>query len=342
MVFSEPLLDTFRQTLAAGDVVRYRCYEVAVGVACQSRQGLALLQDVGLLPELVQEAFGRDILVQLNALELLTNLGRTEHGFEHLQAEGVTPKLEKMLTAPDDSTFSDYLLPGLLKFFGQLGHARPERVLSAYPGFTAAVLAMPAEPDPTRRMAAMDTIACLGMSPAGKLALGAQGAAMTACVTEIGALAQNATTELRLRALETIHHLLKLEAGDLTEELLALTQAWFAAVSAQPLDLVWGVARQPFLDLRLVALSILAALAGLPWGQRLLFSRAGFLEFLLNRTTESNKEGRDGKLDVICAVLDSPSASGELSAEVLAQLTSYREQGSFYVRAHTEVALEEA
>ena len=36
----------------------------------------------------------------------------TEHGFEHLESEGVTHRLEKMVTAPDDSPMFDYVLPG--------------------------------------------------------------------------------------------------------------------------------------------------------------------------------------------------------------------------------------
>ncbi|XP_037081121.1 26S proteasome non-ATPase regulatory subunit 5-like, partial [Pollicipes pollicipes] len=256
LVFSPPLLDQLRQTMASSDVVRYRGYEVAVSVSCVSRENMKLLTDVGLLPELVQEVFGRDVLVQLNALELLTTLARADHGFEHLEAEGVTQRLEKLLTVPEDASMHDYILPGVMKFFGQVGHDRPEHVLSRYPSFAANLLSMAAEPDHTRRLSALDTLACLGMTVAGKLALGRQGTAMTECVAEIGRLAQNAPSELRIRALETIEQLLQLKAGELTDELLALTQAWFAAVAPQPLDLVWGLARQPFLDLRLAALRV--------------------------------------------------------------------------------------
>ena len=46
-------------------------------MARSSREGMKLVTDVGLLPALVQEAFGHDILVQLNALELLTTLSQS-------------------------------------------------------------------------------------------------------------------------------------------------------------------------------------------------------------------------------------------------------------------------
>ena len=58
-----------------------------------------------------------------------------------------------------------------MKFFGQVGHGRPQHVLSRYPGFTRAALAMVAERDPGRRLAALDTVTCLGLTPDGKRAL---------------------------------------------------------------------------------------------------------------------------------------------------------------------------
>ena len=70
-------------------------------------------------------------------------------------------------------------------------------------------------------------------------------------------------------------YVLSFQAGELTDELLAVTQAWFAAVAPQPFDLVWSVARQPFLDLRISALRLLAAVAALDWGQLLMAQRAG-------------------------------------------------------------------
>ena len=51
--------------------------QVVVSVARSSREGMKLVTDVSLLPALVQEAFGHDILVQLNALELLTTLSQS-------------------------------------------------------------------------------------------------------------------------------------------------------------------------------------------------------------------------------------------------------------------------
>ncbi|XP_043190894.1 26S proteasome non-ATPase regulatory subunit 5-like [Amphibalanus amphitrite] len=341
LVLSPPLLDQLRQTMATSDVVRYRGYEVAVSVACSSREGMKLVTDVGLLPALVQEAFGQDILVQLNALELLTTLSQSDHGFDHLESEGVTQRLEKLVTAPDEHPLHDYILPGVMKFFGQVGHDRPQHVLSRYPGFARAALAMVGHQELSRCLAALDTVACLGMTAAGKRALSTLEPAMTDCVTEIGRLAQNAPTELRVRALDTLTQLLQVKAADLTDDLLTLTRTWFSAVAPQPLDMIWSVARQPFLDLRLGALRLLAVVAALDWGQQMMVQRAGFVEYLLDRSTESSKEGRDAKYALVAALVTSRGAA-QLPADLLSQLTTYHEQGAFYVRAQTEVALEES
>ncbi|KAF0295647.1 26S proteasome non-ATPase regulatory subunit 5 [Amphibalanus amphitrite] len=130
-------------------------------------------------------------------------------------------------------------------------------------------------------------------------------------------------------------------ATDLTDDLLTLTRTWFAAVAPQPLDMIWSVARQPFLDLRLGALRLLAVVAALDWGQQMMVQRAGFVEYLLDRSTESSKEGRDAKYALVTALVTSRGAA-QLPADLLSQLTTYHEQGAFYVRAQTEVALEES
>ena len=64
---------------------------------------------------------------------------------------------------------------GVMKFFGQVGHGRPEHVLTRYPGFARCTLAMVCERDPSRQLAALDTVTCLAMSPDGKRALGKLG-----------------------------------------------------------------------------------------------------------------------------------------------------------------------
>ena len=68
---------------------------------------------------------------------------------------------------------------------------------------------------------------------------------------------------------------------------------------------------------------------------------AGFAEYLLDRSTESSKEGRDAKYAVVAALVSSRGSS-QLPADLRAQLTTYHEQGAFYIRAQTEVALEES
>ena len=73
----------------------------------------------------------------------------------------------------------------------------------------------------------------------------------------------------------------------------------------------------------------------------LLPSPAGFAEYLLDRSTESSKEGRDAKYAVVTSLVSSRGAA-QLPTDLLSQLTTYREQGAFYVRAQTEVALEES
>ena len=43
-----------------------------------------------------------------------------------------------------------------------------------------------------------------------------------------------------------------LQAPDQTQELLGMTEAWFARVCPNPFDAVWSIAKQPFSDLKVL------------------------------------------------------------------------------------------
>lgn len=66
----------------------------------------------GLLQQLVNEIEKHDILVQLNAIDMLSDLAQTTHGLVYLDTQGVVGKLEEMMRGINDNPLSGLLLPG--------------------------------------------------------------------------------------------------------------------------------------------------------------------------------------------------------------------------------------
>ena len=101
-----------------------------------------------------------------------------------------------------------------------------------------------------------------------------------------------------------------------------------------------SVADQPFPELRVAILLVFQALAFQPWGQTIMNDHPGFREYLLNRSTEKNKEGKEGKYAIIQILADSPTVRDVFGDPYYVQLKTYCSEGPFYVRAQAQVAME--
>lgn len=67
---------------------------------------------------------------------------------------------------------------------------------------------------------------------------------------------------------------------------------------------------------------------------------SGLIEYILDRSTEHDKQGKESKWAVVETLVKSPSASSIFTENNMAQLEKYYRQGPFYVEAQVEVALE--
>ncbi|XP_076455116.1 26S proteasome non-ATPase regulatory subunit 5-like [Babylonia areolata] len=342
-VYSGDVFDTLQAVMAKDDTVRYRVYQLVVELSTISPEALEMSQRSGLLQKLVNEMHKDDILLQLNCLELLSDLARSNHGLTFLDTQGVVKKLEEMMSTAQSSSVGAFLLPGLMKFFGGLARFHPKEVLGHFQTFVGLVFAsVCGHGEPSVRGLAMETVGFIGSTPEGKRALDKQGTAMTECVSGLGSVIRNAPSDIRIKAIETVASLLRLQVSDQTQELLQITEGWFNSLCPNPFDMMWSIAKQPFADLRLSALKVLESLAFLPWGQHLMNSTAGFKEYLLDRAIETTKESKEAKFQVVHVLTESPTMRDIFGEPYYVQLMEFFCQGPFFVRAQAEVAMEEA
>lgn len=67
----------------------------------------------GLLQQLLNEVHKDDVLIQLNAIEMLSDLTMVDHGLVYLDQQGVVGKLESMMGDLDSNPLGNLLLPGM-------------------------------------------------------------------------------------------------------------------------------------------------------------------------------------------------------------------------------------
>jgi Proteasome non-ATPase 26S subunit len=106
---------------------------------------------------------------------------------------------------------------------------------------------------------------------------------------------------------------------------------------------VISLARQPFSDLHVAGLRLLGSIVTLPWCQSRLIESAGFIEYLLDRSTErGDRTGLEVKYDVISKLASSEVAASVLPSEILIRLREYVREGPLYVKIESQVAFEKA
>ncbi|XP_067165187.1 26S proteasome non-ATPase regulatory subunit 5 isoform X2 [Apteryx mantelli] len=161
-------------------------------------------------------------------------------------------------------------------------------------------------------------------------------------LNRIGHQAKNAPTELRLRCLDAISSLLYLPPEQQTEDLLRMTESWFASLSSQPLELFRSISTQPFPDLHCGALRVFTAIANQPWAQKLMLDSPGFVEYIVDRSVEPDKASKDAKYELVKALVNSKTIAEIFGNQYYLRLRAYLHEGPYYVKAVSTTAVEGA
>ncbi|XP_014672675.1 PREDICTED: 26S proteasome non-ATPase regulatory subunit 5-like [Priapulus caudatus] len=340
ILFSTNTFPHMQAVMKASDTAKFRVYEVIVRVASFSADGLVQAAQTGALAQLIGEIENGDVLLQLNALDLLSDLALTEYGLSFLEQQGVLKTLAHMLDSIDANLLSTYLLPGLIKFFGNVAHHNPKEICSRHQVFVNVLFTNLESCNLTIQGIAVDTLGVIGSTAEGKLSLDKQGQLIDRALKILGTIIKDSPSNMRLRAIHSVCTLLTLQVSCQTDELLALTEAWFSKLFERPLEVFTRIAQQPFVDLHCGSLAVIAAIALQPWGQKAIYNEAGLLEYILDRHTETRKEGRDAKFEVVKTLVESPTAQDIFGRPDFMRLRGFYADGVYYVKAQHAVAME--
>lgn len=174
VLVSPPMVQEMRIIEKKSDIIRYRIYDIIIAVCCISEEKLAVSDEAQLIQPLLAEVSSTDILVQLNALELLRNLAACRHGRDYLRRQGTIQKLANNLNEATSDALASLIVPGLLKFFGALAHFDPT-VVSEYSNFTDTLFNLIEDTDVSLSIIAIETLSFIATGCDGKLILNQQG-----------------------------------------------------------------------------------------------------------------------------------------------------------------------
>ncbi|XP_076285992.1 26S proteasome non-ATPase regulatory subunit 5 [Lasioglossum baleicum] len=334
------LLKNYTKSIEKDDTVSFRIYEVVVDIAKASKQGLDAAVQSGFLNSLFDTLESEDILLQVNALEVLTQLALTEDGLSYLEQQDVLRKLVQKIAQANENPLSNLLIPGLMKFFGNVARHWPNEIFSKYPVVVSSLFEVIETGDQALLGVALDTLGHVSVSADGKYALQALGDAMPCALKKIADVIQKMPTALRIRGLENLALILDVKRSEQDNRILSLTKSWFDCLCDQPLGVIVGICRQPFADIRQAGLEVLAVIAAQTWGQEYISVFPGLVEFLLDRNIESFKECKEAKYEVVRQL--SQAESNIFDASTMQKFVEFVNQGPHHIEIITEVATDGA
>ena len=210
-----------------------------------------------------------------------------------------------------------------------------------YPQFLELTLKAALEPqDETLWGVAIDTIGLLSSSLSGRTLLLSKQQDTNKVLKKLGQLLDNAPSVTRCRALRCVSMLVSCEEDCNYEQ--SLSRQWLLEIHPRAFSLLLSVARQPFTDLRLAGLAVLVGMSRWEWGQREMQSSPGFLEYLLDRKTEPDREGKEMKFEIVHHIASSECCETIWASMDLLKIKKYDREGPFFFIGDTTVAIEGA
>ncbi|EIE88212.1 hypothetical protein RO3G_12923 [Rhizopus delemar RA 99-880] len=101
-IFSPTACSIIKQLLRVSETVKFRIYDLVIKVASSSNHAFELCESTGLLHEFINELRSNDLLVKMNAIELLNEIAATPSGIIFLERANLVDDMSAILDNEDE------------------------------------------------------------------------------------------------------------------------------------------------------------------------------------------------------------------------------------------------
>ena len=216
-------------------------------------------------------------------------------------------------------------------------------ICTEYPGFMDTVYSSVEQTGSNLWANAVQTFGALGSTLHSRQALLYDESKTSAALKTLGSLITSAPSEVRVTCMDAVNLILACPKGYKEDTTVVLSyEKLFCGLGEDFTSLLYSVGKQPFSDLRCAMLKVLASLVMWKWGQERIKSVPGFIEFLLDRSTEVDKAAKELRYSVIHSLAISATSEIVFGALTHRKIREYDQEGPFYVAGENIVAMEEA
>ena len=113
---------TWNSCLCRNETVKFRIYDLMIRISSISDHAFELCETTGLLHQFLNELKSDDLLVKINAIELLNEVAATPAGLDFLEKANLVDGIAAILDNEDEADVAVVLVKcSIIKFIGNLG-----------------------------------------------------------------------------------------------------------------------------------------------------------------------------------------------------------------------------
>lgn len=312
-------------------------YENVVDLANKSRDPLDE-RSIQKIHELINDLKSPDDPVfQVNCLQLVADLACSKQGLAILEAEQVPEELIAILNDSDP-----LIVPHALKFFYRIN---PEHLETKYPQVLNKICDYCQSDNKQLLDYAIDFVASIGRGGySARKVLDQYDQFKERCLSTFGSTILCSDALLKSRALRCIADLLEVHDEDPKEESSKLTESFYHAINEgenKMTNHLLSLCKVPFMEIRVNALQIVAIVANFDWAQKELAAHPDFVRWILDRSTEKCKEGKEAKFEILKTIVKSRTASSIFKGEDYMKMRADFKNGPFHVGIAEEMLMDQ-
>ncbi|KAI7891989.1 26S proteasome non-ATPase regulatory subunit 5 [Mucor mucedo] len=317
-----------KQLLSVNGTISFRVYDLIIKVATLSDETFKKSEDSGLLLEFTKELQSKDLLVKINAIELLNEIATTPAGLVFLEKADLLESISAVLDNPNDNDVVVALVKcAVIKFFGNLGE---NKTIQFEPMSVKYHILERLEKclDSTETEILMVTVSSVGLIGSHLAGL-EQISNQQSLLEKFFEIYESSVGPIKGVFLQSLSKLISVR-GD-NEHVEKLTLDIFKRIQGRPSTLTSLIkeAKQPEESVRVASFALMQAIAYHAWGSQLMAQSNEFMNYILNRSTEYTEQGQTWKYAIIQTLASAPDAS-HIFKEYYAQLVVYIRQGAYF------------
>ncbi|KAI1286325.1 26S proteasome non-ATPase regulatory subunit 5 [Halotydeus destructor] len=343
-LFSEQCINQLKAVKGRDSVFNLRILSLMTDIAIKSRDLMTTVSEAGFFADLCDFHYEQDLLGTTNQLRMMAIIAGTEFGIEYLHLSGCLRAVANELLT-EDLLRAETMMTHYMEVFCAVGKTAPSLIKSMYSSVMEKILDAESL-EGSSHGTSIDVVGIISRTGYGKLMLSSFDQ-MKTFLRKFGSILSCDTRGLKLRCLVSLSSILDtsecFEVNGEMEKLAAVTEAWYSEIdgnSSETTKKLLGICRLPFPELRLAALDVIRVLCSHLWGQRELNAVTGFLDYILDRKTETELSGKHAKFVVVKELTGSPFTASVFNTQTRLRLRQFIKEGLLHVDGEPAVAVE--